>query len=105
MTAYATFPDDWSITSWEDVSPFLVVGILGKSNVEKLLGRNPDLYLRVPSIREYWVLNGAEDPGEPSLIQYVRRGAKWAVTTHPFGSTFIPKVLPGFSLVIDPRAR
>ncbi len=105
LTAYSTFPDDWSITSWEDVSPFLVVGILGENNVDKLLGRNPDLYLRVPSIREYWVVDGSVDPGEPSLIQYVRRGAKWAITTHPFGSTFTPKVLPEFSLVIDPRRR
>lgn len=105
LTAYATFPDDRSDATWEDVSPFLVVGILSENNIDKQLGRNPDLYLRVPSIQEYWVVNGAENPDEPSLIQYVRRGKRWAVTTHPFGATFTPKVLPGFSLVIDPRRR
>jgi Uma2 family endonuclease len=105
LTAYTTFPDYDTITSWKQISPFLVVGILSENNVEKQLGRNPNLYLRVPSIQEYWVVNGAENPDEPSLIHYVRRGKRWAVTTHPFGATFTPKVLPGFSLVIDPRRR
>ena len=54
-------------------------------------------------IKEYWVVDGSVDSRKPSLIQYVRRGKKWSMTIHPFGSTFTPKVLPGFSLVIDPR--
>jgi hypothetical protein len=67
------------------------------------LTRNPALYLTLRSIKEYWVLNGAVDPDEPSLIQHRRRGKSWAVTTFPYGSTFTTRLLPGFELVIDPR--
>jgi Uma2 family endonuclease len=107
LAAYANFPSDDEVTevNWEDVSPILVVEVLVEGDIEKDLGRNPPLYLAVPSIREYWVIDGSVSSREPSLIQYVRRGKKWFTTTHPFGSTFTPKVLPGFSLVIDPRKR
>jgi Uma2 family endonuclease len=108
IAAYANFPLEWADedeTTWEDVSPIVVVEILVESEIEKDLGRNPGLYLAVPSIREYWVVDGSINPREPSLIQHVRRGKKWTITTHAFGSTFTPKVLPGFSLAIDPRKR
>ncbi|QEL16564.1 Uma2 family endonuclease [Limnoglobus roseus] len=107
MAAYANFPteEEQPDVNWEEVSPILVVEVLVDGSIEKDLGRNPPLYLAVPTIREYWVIDGTVNPSEPSLIQYVRRGKKWAITTHPFGATFTPKALPGFSLVIDPRRR
>lgn len=107
IAAYANVPTDRPLrqTRWQILSPILVCEILVDGDLQKDLGRNPSLYLRVPSIQEYWVVNGAENPDEPSLIHYVRRGKRWAITTHPFGATFTPKVLPGFSLVIDPRRR
>jgi Uma2 family endonuclease len=105
LAAYHGYPKDQPIRQrrWQKVSPVLVCEVLVDGDFQKDLGRNPDLYLRVPSIQEYWVVNGAENPDEPSLIQYVRRGKKWSMTIHPFGSKFTPKVLPGFSLIIDPR--
>ena len=106
IAAYANFPLDWADddeSDWQDLSPILVAEVLVEGSIEKDLGRNPPLYLAVPSIREYWVIDGSVNSREPSVIQHVRRGKKWAVTTHPFGSTFKPKVLPGFELVIDPR--
>lgn len=105
LAAYANFPDEDERPNakWNDVSPLLVAEVLVEGSIEKDLGRNPDLYLSVPSIQEYWVVDGSVDSRQPSLIQYVRRGKKWSITIHPFGSTFTPKVLPGFSLVINPR--
>jgi Uma2 family endonuclease len=107
ITAYANYPLGVPLADvkWIDTEPVLVCEILVASNLDKDLVRNPVLYLRVPSIREYWIVNGVENPDEPSLIQYVRHGKKWRITTHAFGSTFTPKLLPGFSLVIDPRRR
>ena len=106
LAVYADFPLDrpFRQLDWRDVSPVLVVEVLVDGDIAKDLERNPPLYLAVPSIAEYWVVNGAEDPDEPSLIQHRRRGKKWAVATHPFGSTFATPLLPGFALVIDPRA-
>ena len=105
LAAYHDFPFDapFEDVRWENVSPILVCEVLVEGSIEKDLGRNPDLYHRVPSIKEYWVLNGSEDPEEPSLIQHRRRGKAWTVTAYPYGSTITTKLLPGFSLVIDPR--
>src|SRR3954466_8351290 len=43
---------------WRHVSPVLVVEILLDADPHKDLVRNVGLYLQVPSIREYWVLDG-----------------------------------------------
>jgi Uma2 family endonuclease len=88
---------------WQLVSPIMVAEVLVDGEFDKDLTRNPALYLRLPSIAEYWVLNGSIDPDEPSLIRHVRRGKRWAIQTHLFGSTITTKLFPGFSLVLDPR--
>lgn len=105
VAVYHDLPLDQPLLNlhWENISPILVAEILVGGDIHKDLTRNPDLHHRVPSIKEYWVVNGSENPDEPSLIQYRRRGKAWTVTTFPFGSTFTTKLLPGFSLVINPR--
>jgi Uma2 family endonuclease len=105
IAAYHDLPLDQPIRSlhWRDLGPILVVEVLVEGDIYKDLSRNPELYHRVPSIKEYWVLNGSEAPDEPSLIQHRRRGKAWTVTTFPYDSTFTTRILPGFSLVIDPR--
>jgi len=105
LACYRGFPDQAGLgeVEWEDVSPVLVAEVLVAGKPEKDLGRNPVLYLDVPSIREYWVLDGRENPGEPSLIQHRRHGKRWVIREFPFGSTFTTKFLPGFALVINPR--
>jgi Uma2 family endonuclease len=107
VAAYYGYPEDRFSRQlrWRDVTPILVAEVLVEGEFEKDLGRNPVLYLSVPSIQEYWVLNGSEEPSEPSLIQHRRRGKQWAITVYPFGSTFTTKLLPGFKLDIDPRHR
>jgi hypothetical protein len=54
-------------------------------------------------VREYWILDGRDNPEEPNLIQHRRHGKGWAVKLFPYGSIFTAKLLPGFSVVIDPR--
>lgn len=105
IAAYQDFPRTTPLGDlrWEDVSPVLVAEVLVEGKPEKDLDRNPDLYLAVPSVKEYWVLDGRENPEEPTLIQHHRYGKRWVIREYPYGATFTTKLLPGFSLLIDPR--
>ena len=105
IACYRDFPEDTGMEEldWEDVSPILVVEVLVEGKRQKDLDRNPELYLAVPSIREYWVLDGRGDAEKPTLIQHRRHGGRWVVKRFPYDSTFTTKHLPGFVLVIDPR--
>lgn len=107
LAAYVDFPLDSPLEElrWEDLHPVLVCEVLVGGSIEKDLGRNPPLYLAVPSIKEYWVVNGSENPNQPTLVQHRRRGKRWVVTHFPYQSTFTTPLLPGFELVIDPRPR
>lgn len=88
---------------WRDLEPLLVAEVLVEGDARKDLERNPALYHAVPSIQEYWVLDGRDEPDEPTLIQHRRYGRRWVVRRFPYGSTFTTKLLPGFTLLIDPR--
>jgi Uma2 family endonuclease len=104
LSAFADFPINLPIRQrrWQDLHPLLVVEII-TGDAWKDLGRNVELYLQVPSIREYWVVDGRDDPDRPTLIQHRRRGTRWVIREFPFGSRFTTRLLPGFELVIDPR--
>jgi Uma2 family endonuclease len=104
LSAFADFPVDRPIRQrrWQDLHPILVVEVM-TGDAWKDLGRNVELYLQSPSIREYWVLDGREDPDRPTLIQHRRRANRWVVREFAFGSTFSTRLLPGFRIVIDPR--
>lgn len=106
IACYCDYPtgQDLKKLKWVVVNPFLVVEILVNSNPEKDLVRNYDLYLQVPTIREYWVVDGRIDSLQPQLIQHRRHGGRWVVRTYEAGSTFTTKLLPGFELVLDPLA-
>jgi Uma2 family endonuclease len=88
---------------WQDVSPILVVEVLYDADPHKDLVRNVDLYLRVPSIREYWIVDARIDPDEPTLIVHRRRGKNWVKREYLYGETYQTKLLPGFKLLIDPH--
>lgn len=89
--------------NWSDFRPILVVEVLVDSDPEKDLVRNVDLYLQVPSISEYWVLDGRESTTAPLLIARRRWGTRWLLTEVPYGETYTTRTLPGFELLIDPR--
>jgi Uma2 family endonuclease len=89
---------------WDMLCPVLVVEVLIEGDPDKDLVRNVDLYLQVPTIREYWILDGRIDPNQPALLVYRRRGRAWQrLIEVPFGATYTTKLLPGFQLVVDPR--
>jgi len=105
LAAYAEYPLDEPLgrIKWEDVSPILVAEVLYAADPHKDLVRNVRLYLRVPSIREYWILDARDFPNQPRLIVHRRRSNKWVKREYLYGETYKPKLLPGFSLRVDPR--
>src|SRR5262249_43456537 len=79
LATYHDFPLDRPLKelAWEEVSPILVVEVVSEDDPDKDLVRNVELYLEVPSIREYWILDPRRDPDAPSFLVYRRRGQHW----------------------------
>jgi Uma2 family endonuclease len=89
---------------WSDINPVLVIEVTSEDTAAKDLVRNVGLYLEIPSITEYWVIDPRPNPDEPMLSVYRRRGARWQrPIVVPFGGTYETRLLPGFRLLIDPR--
>ena len=105
IAAYCDVPPDPDLNEchWEDFSPILVVEFLSPDDPEKDLVRNVELYRQVPSIKEYWIFDNLTDGNRPSLRVHRRVGRRWRVLDFAFGDTYTTRLLPGFSLVIDPR--
>lgn len=108
VAAYRDFPEGRPLdeTNWQDITPLLVVEILSPDSEPKDRVRNLALYLQVPSIREYWILDPLTDAEQPSLTVYRRRGRRWQRPIHVAGGgTYATPLLPGFTLVLDRRGR
>lgn len=105
IAVYADWPIETSLDDlrWEDVSPVLVAEVLVEGDSRKDLERNVELYLQVPSIQEYWVLDGRESADEPALTVHRRYRKRWSVSEVLYGETYTTRLLPDFSLLIDPR--
>jgi Uma2 family endonuclease len=107
LAAYRDFPRHLPIReqSWENVSPVLVAEVVSEDDPGKDLERNVELYVQVPSIREYWILDPRADADHPTLTVYRRRGRRWQnPVLVPAGETYTTKLLPGLELLVDPRA-
>jgi Uma2 family endonuclease len=87
---------------WQDISPILVAEVLSADDPGKDLIRNVALYLQVPSIKEYWILDARQDADFPTMIVYRRRGRHWQdpIEVGPNESYTTP-LLPGFELTMD----
>ena len=104
LVAYRDFPRDRGPdVDWEKLSPILVIEVLSEGSIEKDLARNVGLYLKVPSIREYWVLDGVIDATRPHLKVFRRRGRNWTTIEVKFGETYTTRLLPGLEIRIDPN--
>jgi Uma2 family endonuclease len=88
--------------NWSTCNPVLVVEVLVDGDEAKDLTRNPEIYLAVPSIKEYWVVDGRINWRQPSIICHRRYGKRWVIRTHAAGSLFTSRLLPGFELLIKP---
>ncbi len=106
IAAYHDFPHRAPLSElrWRQLSPILVVEVLSRAHAKKDLVRNVELYLQVPSIKEYWVLDGRRNPERPSMRVFRRSRSEWRVRNVAFGDSYTTRLLPGFDLVIDPRS-
>jgi Uma2 family endonuclease len=107
VTAFRDFPRHLPFNQirWEDLSPVLVVEVLSLDDPDKDLVRNVELYLQVPTIREYWIIDTRQSVAEPIMYVYRRRGQRWQrrLEIH-FGETYTTGLLPGFMLVLNPQS-
>jgi Uma2 family endonuclease len=106
VTVYRDFPVESALDAvrWQDVTPALVVEVLSREDPDKDLVRNAELYLQVPSIREYWLFDTrSEGANRPTLRVHRRWGSRWRVIDLDYGEMYTTKLLPGFELVVDPR--
>jgi len=107
VAAYHAFPLElpWDAVQWQDVSPVLVVEVLCPEDPDKDLVRNVELYLQVPSIRVYWILDTRQSATRPVMYVYRRRGQRWqrVIELH-YGEIYTTRLLAGFELRVDPRS-
>lgn len=94
---------DFGAVRWQDVSPILVVEVLSEDDAFKDLIRNVELYLQVPSIKEYWLIDNREDPNRPAMRVYRRHGRRWRIIEVAFNERYTTKLLAEFELVMNPR--
>jgi Uma2 family endonuclease len=106
IACYAEYAERFATeVDYRDYSPILVVEVISADSADKDLVRNRRLYLQVPSIREYWILDPRQGVEGLTLLVYRRRGRRWAAClTVGAGGTYTTPMLPGFSLVLDPQA-
>jgi Uma2 family endonuclease len=107
LAAYLDFPLHLPLRKikWHMTSPLLVGEVLSPHDGHKDLIRNVELYLRVPSIMEYWILDGREDPDRPTMLVYRRRGTDWQdVMELDYRAVYRTKLLRDFALMIRPRS-
>jgi Uma2 family endonuclease len=109
VAAYADYPYRLPRRQrrWQNLSPVVVVEVVSEEDPEKDLERNVELYLQVPTIREYWIVDQRADPDAPTMIVYRRRGASWPRPIEvPAGGRYESRSLPGFVLdLAAPEAR
>jgi Uma2 family endonuclease len=104
VAVYHDFPVNLPLRQrrWQDHSPMLVAEIISEDNAEKDLVRNLDLYLRVPSIREYWIIDPRGDADRPDLTVHRRRGQRWQQAIEiAGGDTYTTRLLPDFALTME----
>ena len=104
VAAYHDFPRDRPVSewNWRDCTPILVAEVLSEDTVDKDLERNRELYLQVPSIREYWIIDPLADADEPTLTILRRRGRQWQrPITVAAGDEYTTRLLPDFVLLLQ----
>ncbi len=104
--AYHNFPLDMDFREvrWQDFSPILVAEVVPEDDPDKDLKRNVELYFAVPSIKEYWVVDGRGDPNLPRMTAHVRHGKRWRPKQMEPNDVYSTRLLPGFELIVNPRS-
>ena len=100
LAVYAEYFADW-----REAEPFIVGEVMRGTDIDKDLFRNVDLYLRVPTIREYWVIDIRKQSRRPTLWVYRRARDGWDIQEFPPDVVYETPLLPGLKLSLSPPAR
>jgi Uma2 family endonuclease len=105
IVAYRNIPLErtWTDLQWTDISPLVVVEVLCIDDPEKDTVRNVELYLQVPSIKEYWLVDTRDRADRPTIRFHQKYRKRWRITDMKYGEQYTTRLLPGFVLEIDPR--
>jgi Uma2 family endonuclease len=105
LTCYCDFPRGSMSkpAGWDEVSPFLVCEVAYQEDPRKDFVRNVELYLQVPSIQEYWLVDIREDAECPRIRFHRRSEDGWQTVDRAYRELYSTELLPGFQLLVDPR--
>jgi Uma2 family endonuclease len=87
---------------WDDMIPLLAVEVLSAGNETKDTVRNLDVYLDVPTLQEYWIVDPLEAPVLRVRQRLTRRRWRREVVV-PFGGTYTSPNFPGLNLLWQPQ--
>jgi Uma2 family endonuclease len=107
IAAFRNFNPQSSLTeqSWDDLVPLLAVEVLSAGNETKDTVRNLDVYLDVPTLLEYWMVDPLDVPTAPVLRvrqRLTRRRWRREVVV-PFGGTYTSPNFPDLNLLWQPQ--
>lgn len=71
LAAYETY-ERHAGNDFDDVSPALVIEVVSEDGYAKDYVRNVELYARVPTIREYWIVDPRKSPQKPAMAVFRR---------------------------------
>ncbi len=99
----AVYAED--LDEWREAEPFIVGEVLRRTDVNKDFFCNVVLYLRVPTIQEYWVFDIREEPRRPKLWVCRRVRDDWDIHEYPPDTIYETPLLPGLKLRVSPPPR
>lgn len=88
---------------WGEVSPLLVVEVLGCEDDQKDLVRNVVSTAASPAFSNTGCSTSERIPAEPMLRVYRRQGDDWNLADYDSRSTYTTDLLPGFALPVRPE--
>ena len=99
VAAYEQYPPK-PVRSYRGVYPALVVEIVTPSSVYKDYVRNYELYTRVPTVFEYWIVDPTKDPARPTLAVHKRTegGQPFTRSDIEAGGVYESATWPGLKL-------
>jgi Uma2 family endonuclease len=103
LTAYPPFNDGLQFheRQYEDISPLLVAEVMTEETRERDLVRNPEMFLQIPSIREYWVFDISRRCRNMTLSARRRSSSGWRIEEVRGGEAYTTPHLPGLRFTMD----
>jgi Uma2 family endonuclease len=99
VAGYQKFPSP-PPASYEGIEPAIVVEVVSPGSHDKDYGRNPELYERVASIMEYWIIDPTRGRERPAMTVFRRPGpgGEFERIEVPQGGVYESTLWPGLRI-------